>query len=523
VGAEVRSVLIVVALVGVATVVAAFARRTRVPAPSLLVVVGLAVGLVPGVPDIRLGPDLVSLVVLPPLLYAAGEELSWPELRRVWRPVTVLALGLVVVSAAAVAAVATATVGLPVSTAFLLGAVLASTDPVAVAALGRRLSLPPRLQTLVQAESLFNDATSLILFRIAAGIVVAGGALSAGRIVGEFLLLAVGGAVIGGLIAAGVAVVRRRTEDPVVETVVSLLTPYLAYLAAEAVHASGVTAVVVASVMLGVWAPRLTGSRTRLQQSAVHATVVFVLESVVFALIGLALPDLIRELSSANQRWLLPSLAIALTLMVVRVAWVFPLAGLRNWRHLGAGRWRWQVPAVVSWAGTRGVVPLAAALSIPLVDAAGQPLPQRDLLLVLATAVIVISLVVQGFTLAPLVRLADLAVPQDDAAGGYSRARLRVAEAGLAYVDELEALETVPPVVIEEVRRSLETRVELAQEEGADPASVRQTYRQVRREVVAVQARELARLYSQGAIDAATRRRIQRQLDLDDARFTDDH
>jgi monovalent cation/hydrogen antiporter len=523
VGAEVRSVLIVVALVGVATVVAAFARRTRVPAPSLLVVVGLAVGLVPGVPDIRLSPDLVSLVVLPPLLYAAGEELSWPELRRLWRPVTVLALGLVVVSAAAVAAVATATVGLPVSTAFLLGAVLASTDPVAVAALGRRLSLPPRLQTLVQAESLFNDATSLILFRIAAGVVVAGGVLSAGHIVGDFLLLAVGGAVIGGLVAAGVAVVRRRTEDPVVETVVSLLTPYLAYLAAEGAHASGVTAVVVASVTLGAWAPRLTGSRTRLQQSAVHATVVFVLESVVFGVIGLALPDLIRELSSANQDWLLPALAITATLLLVRIAWVFPLTVVQNWRHAGSARTSWQVPAVVSWAGTRGVVPLAAALSIPLVDAAGHPLPQRDLLLVLATAVIVISLVLQGFTLAPLVRLADLSVPQADAANEYNRARLRVAEAGLAYVDELDALETVPPVVIERVRRSLETRVELAQEHGADPAGVRQTYREVRREVVAVQSRELARLYSQGAIDAATRRRIQRQLDLDDARFSDDH
>jgi Na+/H+ antiporter len=518
-----RSVEIVVALVGVATVVAAFARRTRVPAPSLLVVVGLLVGLLPGVPHIRVSPDLVSLVVLPPLLYAAGGELSSRELRRVWRPVAVLAFGLVIVSAAAVGAVAAATVGLPVSEAFLLGAVLASTDPVAVAALGRRLALPPRLQTLVQAESLFNDATSLILFRIAAGFVVAGGVLSAGHIAGDFLLLAVGGAAAGGLVAAGVAVVRRRTEDPVVETVVSLLTPYLAYLAAEAAHASGVTAVVVASLTLGVWAPRLTGSGTRLQQGAVHATVVFMLESVVFALIGLELPDLIHGLSTANQHWFLPALAITATLMLVRVAWVFPLAAFRNWRHIGTSRMGWQVPAVVSWAGARGVVPLAAALSIPLADAAGQPLPQRDLLLVLATAVIVISLVVQGFTLAPLVRLTDLAIPPGDAAGEYSRARLRVAEAGLAYVDELEALEKVPPVVIDQIRRSLETRVELAQGDGVDATGVRRTYREIRRDVVAVQSRELARLYAEGAIDEGTRRRIQRQLDLDDARFTDDH
>ncbi len=371
-----RSVLIVVALVGVATVVAAFAHRIRVPAPSLLVIVGVGVGLLPGVPPIQVSPDIVGLVVLPPLLYAAGEDLSWRELKRVWRPVTVLAIGLVAVSAAAVGAVAVATVGLPVSVAFLLGAVLASTDPVAVTALGRRLALPARLQTLVQAESLFNDATSLILVRVAAGFVVASGALSPGRIAWEFVLLGVGGAAVGAVIAAGVAVVRAKTEDPIPETVTSLLTPYLAFVAAEAVHASGVTAVVVASVILGVLAPRLSSAQTRLQQAAVHATVVFVLESVVFALIGLALPDLIRGLSTANQQWLLPALAIAATLMLVRVAWVFPLSAFQHWRHVGADRPIWHVPAVISWAGARGVVPLAAALSIPLAVPRSPPGPR---------------------------------------------------------------------------------------------------------------------------------------------------
>ena len=361
----------------------------------------------------------MGLVVLPPLLYAAGEDLSWRELKRVWRPVTVLAIGLVAVSAAAVGAVAVATVGLPVSVAFLLGAVLASTDPVAVTALGRRLALPARLQTLVQAESLFNDATSLILVRVAAGFVVASGALSPGRIAWEFVLLGVGGAAVGAAIAAGVAMVRAKTEDPIVETVTSLLTPYLAFVAAEAVHASGVTAVVVASVILGVLAPRLTGAQTRLQQAAVHATVVFVLESVVFALIGLALPDLIGGLSTANQQWLLPALAIAATLMLVRVAWVFPLSAFQHWRHVGADRPIWHVPAVISWAGARGVVPLAAALSIPLAVA------HRDLVLVLATAVIVISLIVQGFTLAPLVRRANLAVSRAEAAEEFASARLQ--------------------------------------------------------------------------------------------------
>jgi monovalent cation/hydrogen antiporter len=514
----VRSAEIVIALVGVATVVAALAHRLRVPSPSLLVVAGLGLGLLPGVPAIQVSPDVVSLVVLPPLLYAAGEELSWQDLRRVWRPVTALAVGLVAVSAAAVGIVAAAVVGLPASLAFLLGAVLASTDPVAVTALGRRLSLPSRLQTLVQAESLFNDATSLILFRIAAGFAVAGGALSAGHVATEFALLAGGGTVVGGLVAAVVGLVRHRSEDPIVETVTSLITPYLAYVTAEAVGASGVTAVVVSSVILGVWAPRLTGSPNRLQMAAVHATVVFVLESVVFALIGLALPDLIRRLSSAHEPWLLPALAIAGTLMVVRVAWVFPLAAFRHWRQRGRDRPDWRVPAVISWAGARGVVPLAAALSIPLYDAAGHPLPHRDLLLVLATAVIVVSLVVQGFTLAPLVRLAGIAVTPGDAEAEYARARGEVAAAGLAYVDGLRDADAA---LRDQVRRGIVARMGMA--EGPDPGEARRAYRRVRREVAAAQSRELDRMYADGAIGDATRRRIQRQLDLEAARFTDDH
>ena len=188
-----RSVETVLFLVVVAAVVAAFARRLAVPAPSLLVVAGLLIGLIPGVPEIRVTPEVVSLFVLPPLLYAAGEEMPWRELRQVWRPVTVLAVGLVLFTAAAVGFLATAVAPLTASMGFVLGAVLASTDPVAVAALGRRLSLPTRLQVLVQAESLFNDATSLVLFRVAVAAAVAGGAIAPGPALGEFALLAVGG------------------------------------------------------------------------------------------------------------------------------------------------------------------------------------------------------------------------------------------------------------------------------------------------------------------------------------------
>jgi CPA1 family monovalent cation:H+ antiporter len=367
-----RSFETVLFLVVVATVVATFARRLSVPAPSLLVVVGVLVGLVPGVPPIEVTPDVVGLVVLPPLLFAAGEELPWRDLRAVWKPVTVLAVGLVIASAAVVAGVAALVTPLPLGMAFVLGALLAATDPVAVTALGRRLSLPPRVQALVQAESLFNDATSLLLFRVALSAVVVGGAVSVGSTVVEFLLLAGGGLAAGVVTAAGAFVVRRRTEDPVLEAVIALVTPYGAYVLAESIRGSGVTAVVTASVVLGTQAKRLTTAPVRLQLGAVTGTVVFLLESVVFALIGLQLPGLIRGHSTSE--WLLPAVVIVAVMLLTRVLWVFPLATALRRRRGETGA-PWQVPAVVSWAGARGVVPLAAALSIPLTTNAGAALP----------------------------------------------------------------------------------------------------------------------------------------------------
>jgi CPA1 family monovalent cation:H+ antiporter len=519
-----RSVETVLALVVLATVVATFAKRLRVPAPSLLVVAGVVVGLLPGVPTIRVTPEIVSLVVLPPLLFAAGEELPWRDLRAVWRPVSVLAIGLVLASAVAVGFVVVAITPMPLGMGFMLGAVLASTDPVAVTALARRLSLPSRLQALVQAESLFNDATSLLLFRVAVSLTVAGGAVSWAGTAWDVAVLAGGGALAGGLVAAGVILVRRRTEDPVLESVISLVTPYTGYVLAEATHVSGVTAVVVASVVLGTQTHRLTSAHGRLQLGAVYTTVIFLLESVVFSLIGLQLPTLIRELTGTNSHWPLQALAIASVLLLVRVLWVFPLSMLLQ-RRGGARRPSWQVPAVMSWAGARGVVPLAAALSIPFSTADGRPLPYRDLVLLLATAVIVITLVVQGFTLAPLVRRTGIALTPAGVRNEEIRARLRLAEAGLLHLEEISGLEVAPEGVIEELRRSWQARIRRVEDsigEELSPNSTATVYREMRRGLLAVERAELYRLYEIHLISDATRRRIQRTLDLEDAGLGED-
>ncbi|HTQ89490.1 MAG TPA: Na+/H+ antiporter [Streptosporangiaceae bacterium] len=523
-----RGVEIILFLVVLGTVVAAFAGRLSIPAPSLLVIAGLVVGLLPGVPPVRVTPEVVSLVVLPPLLYAASEELPWRDLRAVWRPVVVLAVGLVLASAAAVAAVAGVVAGIPASMAFVLGAVLASTDPVAVSALGRRLALPPKVQALVQAESLFNDATSLVLFQIAvsfavagtAGRTTAGGALLHGA--SQFVVLAAGGAAVGGVLAAGVVRVRRRVTDPVLETVIALVTPYTAFVLGQALHVSPVMAVIVTGLVTGGRRERITTAQTRLQLHSVYQTVIFLLETVVFSLIGLELPTLIRDLSRA-QAWPIEALAVTGTLIVTRMLWVFPLSAISQ-RRSGARHPTWPVAAVVSWAGTRGVVPLTAALSIPLTAADGAPLPQRDLILVIATAVIVISLIVQGLTLEPLVRLAGIARPSGTR-HEETVARLRLAEAALARLDELAEGDCAADDAIDRARAGLQARIGRTRariDGGQAPEPDGLTDRELRRALNAAEHAELARLYDDGTISQPTRQQLQRSLDLEAARLSDD-
>ncbi len=509
-----RAVGIVLFLVVLATAVATFARRWRVPAPSLLVLAGLGVALIPGVPALHIPPQTIALVVLPPLLYASAEELSLRDLRTVWKPVTILAFGLVFASAAAVGFVAVAVTGLPPAMAFVLGAVLASTDPVAVTALGRRLALPGRVQVLVQAESLFNDATSLVLFKVAVGIAVAAaGAVSLPAAGGEFLLLGGGGSLIGAALAGLVRLIRRRTADPVLETVIALVTPYAAYVLAESAHTSGITAVVVTGVLLGRSGHRLTDARIRLQLHAVYAVVVFLLESVVFSIVGLELPTLVRGLPEGTGWWPLQALALAAVLIAVRVLSTLPLTRAVK---PSRGRLSWRVAGVVTWVGTRGVMPLAAALSIPLAANSGTPLPGRPLVLVLTTAVVVFTLVVQGLSLGAVVNRSGLALEPEHTAREEADARDALNRAALAHVEHLATLEAVPETAVDRVRRALSARLDHSID-GPDGSTVDATYRELRHEVIGVQSTELHRLYDEHRISDTTRRTLQHDLDREEA------
>lgn len=399
-----RDVEAIIALVVLAMAVAAFAPRLRVPAPSILVVVGLGIGFVPGLTSLRPPPDLMTIGVLPPLLFSAAQQISLPDLRRVWRPVTVLALGLVLVTAAAVAATTRAVApALSASVAFTFGAVLASTDPVAVTALSRELRLPTRLATLVQAESLFNDATSLVLFEVAVAAAV-GEHVGVGEAVGRFFLLGFGGVVAGAVVGWAAVAGLRRTSMPTVQAAIALIAPYAAAVGADGVRVSPITAVIVTGLLLGRKHVRTRHAEGRRLSESVYEVIVFVLENAVFALIGLELAFFLRELPHRDAgTTALLVVIVGITLLAVRATALATPIVMRIFRRRRRDR-DWQTGAVMTWAGARGVIPLAAALAIPAHTDSGQPFPHRPMLLVAVTAVVVITLVIQGTTLAPLVR-----------------------------------------------------------------------------------------------------------------------
>lgn len=523
-----RAAEVIVGLVVVAVAVASFASRLRAPAPSLLVVAGLLVGLIPGAPVVAVPPAAISAIVLPPLLYSAAQDVSLPELRRVGWQVGVLAVGLVASTAAAAAfALHAVAPQIGLREAFVLGAALASTDPVAVAALARRLHLPPRLLTLVQGESLLNDATSLVLFTVAVSVVVDGGAVDVGGIVLQFLRLALGGAAIGALIAVVVTGLHRRTSEPVLDATVSMVTPFAAYVAAQSLECSGVTAVVVAGFVMAERRMSLYDGRVRLIVADFYEVLVFLLESTIFAVIGLQLPELVRRLPPGERH---VGAAVALVtgvLLATRLLWVFATAWLPGAlpRRRAAGAERaggWRRPLIVTWAGARGVVPLTAALSIPLTVNGGTSFPHRDLLLLVISACIAVTLVVQGLSLEPLVRRFRVAVPADERAAQERLARTAAARAALAWLDGVPDAEPVAELdTIEQLRVEFTRRAEQWADGFVESAGAVQNRRQLRGQLLAVQSAELLRLRDEGRISETTRRRVQRSLDVEEAGLLD--
>jgi monovalent cation/hydrogen antiporter len=424
----------ILALVAVVGVVAAVSRRLGWPAPLLLVVVGLGLSFVPDFLDIELTPDIVLIGLLPPLLYAAAIRTSLIDFRANRRAILLLSVGLVAFSTVIVGLVSWWVVpGLTLAAGFALGAVVAPPDAVAATTVARRVGMPRRIVTILEGESLVNDATALVALNTAIAALTA--SVSAWHVGWDFIREAGGGIVIGLVAALVLAFIRKRIDDPLLDTTLSFAAPYIAFLPAQEIKSSGVLAVVITGLILGHKSPVLQSARSRIAENINWRTVQFLLENVVFLLIGLQVRNLIRSVSSDSLPWgqVIPICVVVLVITIVaRVAWMFAVVAILRLLRMRA--WSWGETLIVSWAGMRGVVTLAAVFLLP------DSTPHRALLALAAFVVVAGTLLVNGLTLPWLVRRVGL--PSPDAAEDALQAAGLVSAAGRAGLAVLEELKT---------------------------------------------------------------------------------
>lgn len=516
-------------LLGAAALLAQLARVLKVPYPILLVVGGLALGFVPGLPVVQIAPEVIFLIFLPPLLNSAAFSSSPLDLRAHLRPIALLAVGLVLLTTLAVAAVAHYVVGLPWAPSFVLGAILSPTDPVAAEAIFRRLGVPERVGTVVGGESLVNDGTGLAAFRVALAAVA--GTFSFWEAGLEFLLIGGGGIVVGLVLAWVILPLWARLREPSIMITFSVLIPYGVYILAEEVlHVSGILAVVTYGLYQGWKAPRLfPDASTRIQTLAFWGVLVFVLEALLFILVGQQLPSIVGNIEEYSlAQVLFYAVLIYGAVLAARFAWFFSTPYLhpvfdrllRN-RYLRAP---WQERLVMSWSGIRGAVSLAAALAVPITISGGR-FEERDLILFLTFAVILATLVLQGLTLGPLIR--SLRLSDDGNAGTLMelRARLEGARAALQRLERLCEVERVPPGAQAQMRDQYEGRIR-RYEDGIEAGGATEEYSQSsaawrgwRRDLIGAEREALLALRDRGEISPEVMRRIERDLDLEESRI----
>ncbi len=509
----------------------ALANWWQIPYPIVLVVGGLALGLVPGIPEIELDPDLVLLIFLPPLLYSGAFFADLNALRHDTRVISLLSIGLVLATAIVVGTVAHFAFDLPWAVSIALGAIVGPTDPVAATTILRRLGIPRRIVNVLEGESLVNDASALVIYKVAVAAAIGGG-FSAAEAGGRFLLAAGGGLAIGLLAGYLIAAIRRRTEDPTTEITISLFSGYVAFLPADQIGASGVLAAVTCGVYLGWRAPELITPTVRLQSFSVWEILVFLLNATLFILIGLQLPVIVDGLKasgiSAGEAIADGALVTALVI-VTRLVWSFGVTALiRAVDRRPQQRERrasWKLRVVAAWSGMRGAVSLAAALALPLTTDAGEPLPGRDLILFVTFAVILFTVVGQGLTLPLLIRRFDVAEDGSEEEHEEVRARLTAAGAALERLDELSIEEWTQEDTVKRVRAMYEFRRrrfkvragKIDDEDGIEDRSI--AYQRLMHELYAAQRGALVSLRDSGKISAEVMRRVERELDLEEERL----
>jgi monovalent cation/hydrogen antiporter len=535
---------IILGLLVVVVALATLATRLKIPYPILLVLGGSALGFVPGLPTVELDPELVFLLFLPPLLYVSAIFTSWRDFRANVRAITLLAVGLVLMTTFVVAAVVHAVTPLPWAAAFVLGAIVSPTDAIAATTVAQRLGVPRRIVTILEGESLVNDATGIVAYRVAVAAVVTG-AFSVWEAGLQFVVGAAGGIAVGFAVGWLIVWARRHlSEDPSVQNIISLLTPFVAYLAAEELphslwerlhdligvpadlHFSGVLAVVTTGLYLGRKGPYIISSGTRLQGYATWELITFLLNGLIFILIGLQLRSVVERLDiySADEL-IFYAVLVSLTVILVRILWVFPATYVPRWvsRRL---RERdpappWRSVSIVAWTGMRGVISLAAALALPF-QASGGQFPGRDLIIFLTFCVILATLVVQGLSLPAMIRTLGL---EDDHIGEKeeTHGRIQVAEAALERLEELGAEDWVREDT-EERMRGLYTyrRNRFASRFDGDPDGVEERsadYQRLMVELLVAQRQRLISMRDEGSIGDEVMHRIEHDLDLEESRL----
>jgi Na+/H+ antiporter len=510
------------------------ARVLDVPYPIFLVVGGLGLGAIPGIPNIELEPDLVLLIFLPPLLYSASFFTGLRELRQNIRPISLLAIGLVLATALAVALVAHALIDrMSWPAAFALGAIVSPTDPVAATAIAGRLGVPRRVVTIVEGEALINDATALVAYKVAVAAVLTG-AFSAWHAGAQFLYSGLGGAAVGLAIGWVIAQVRERLDDPPVEITIALVSGYAAYLPAEELGLSGVTAAVAIGLYMGSQTSRLTNSTVRMQGDAVWQILVFLLNSFLFVFIGLQLPTILDDLRGENIETadlIVWGSAATATVIGVRLVWTFVFAYLPHLLFHSL-RERNPVPtprnvAIIAWMGMRGAVSLAAALALPLENDAGERFTERPVILFVVFCVILGTLVLQGLSLPWLIRVLDVEPDDADVLEQEGRARLRAAEAALERIEDLEQEEWTLGESVDRLRgiyRYRRNRFAARFDDDVDDGAIEErssAWGQMMFAVIEAQREVIEAMGRSGEITDEVRRNLERDLDLEESRLNE--
>ena len=523
--------LIILLLMILVVALAALAKRLQVPYPIVLVIGGLFISFMPGVPKIALNPDIVFLLILPPLLFSSAYATSWRAFRFNLVSIAMLAFGLVGFTVAGVAAASRWLLpGFTWRTGLVLGAVVSTTDAIAATSIAQRLGLPRRITDVLEGESLVNDASGLLALEFATALVVSGSSPAFSQGVLELLWLVFGSIAIGLVGGRLIRFLEARIEDPAIEITISLIAPYLAYLAAESAHASGVMATVACGMYLGHHSSLYLSTGARLTGQAVWDTLTFVLNGFVFILIGFQLPYITPAVRLVGlERMIGYGLLLSVVLILLRLIWMFPGAEVSyqiRTRMLRQNLTRANPKSIfiVGWTGMRGVVALAAAIALPDVLKNGRPFPHRALMIFLTYCVIFVTLVLQGLTLPPLIRKLGLA-------GAASKnldeeqARRAMIDAALAYLEH--SRESDPPEfqpLYGDLIRLQKRRRELIDADGSsdDDASREHLakYRSLTGRVRAVQRATILHVRNEGEIDDEVMRRLERELDLVELRFS---